>query len=231
MQLKYAYDFDNTEDLRKDFLVEVEEWKDIVHKAMQEEVGLDPQLVKNVAVVPAGHYNIPEIIPGDGLWLSRLWKESVSATRPLAQPAFVKLNAHLLAENMVASQPTGLIHEQPLVLADIGKIIGRELGVEQMGYKMGFAKAQEMLLMYYLAKLKMGVQSSSSGSREINPGYKSVQIFNDQELGVGSSGRICKAKCGDLVCAAIRYLTTSLEAFLWIQPTGDSNGSVSSCQP
>ena len=53
---------------------------------------------------------------------------------------------------MDASQPTDLIHEQPLVLADIGKIIGKELGVEQMGYWMGYAKAQEMMLLYYLAK-------------------------------------------------------------------------------
>jgi uncharacterized membrane protein (DUF2068 family) len=96
---------------------------------------IDPQLVKNVAVVPAGYYNTPEIVPGDGLWLSKLWKESVSATRPLAQPAFIKLNAHRLVENVDTSQPTGLIFEQPLVLADIGELIGRELGVEQMGYQ------------------------------------------------------------------------------------------------
>ena len=148
--LQVKYDFDNPENLRKNFLDEVESWKGIIYKAMQEEVELDPQLVKNIAVVPAGYYNTPEIVAGAGLWLSKLWKESVSATRPLAQPAFVKLNAHRLVENMDASQPTGLIHEQPLVLADIGKIIGRGLGVEQMGYVMGYAKAQQFLR--YLAK-------------------------------------------------------------------------------
>jgi hypothetical protein len=100
-------------------------------------------------VVPAGDYTTPEIVLGDGLWLSKLWEESVSAARPLAQPAFVKLNAHRLVEKMDTSQPTGLIHEQPLVLADIGKIIGRELGVEQMGYQIGRSKAQ--LLLYCLA--------------------------------------------------------------------------------
>ena len=73
--------------------------------------------------------------------------------------------SHRLVENMDASQPTDLIHEQPLVLADIGKIIGREFGVEQMGYQMGFAKAQKMKLLYYLAKrngytlLRMGLSA------------------------------------------------------------------------
>ena len=121
--LQVEDDFDHPEDLLKNFLDEVESWKDVIHQSMQEEVGLDQQLVKNVAVIPAGDYNTPEIVLGDGLWLSKLWKESVSATRPLTQPAFVRLNAHRFVENMDAGQPTGLIHEQPLVLADIGKII------------------------------------------------------------------------------------------------------------
>ena len=32
--------------------------------------------------------------------------------------------------------------------------------------------------------------------------FKSVQIFKDQSLGIGSYGAVCKAKCDDLVCAA-----------------------------
>ena len=32
--------------------------------------------------------------------------------------------------------------------------------------------------------------------------FKSVQLFKDQSLGIGSYGAVCKAKCDDLVCAA-----------------------------
>ena len=32
--------------------------------------------------------------------------------------------------------------------------------------------------------------------------FKSVQLFKDQSLGVGSYGAVCKAKCDDLLCAA-----------------------------
>ena len=32
--------------------------------------------------------------------------------------------------------------------------------------------------------------------------FKSVQLFKDQPLGIGSYGAVCKAKCDDLVCAA-----------------------------
>ena len=39
-------------------------------------------------------------------------------------------------------------------------------------------------------------------SREIKVGFKSVQIFKDQIIGIGSYGPVYKPKCDDLLCAA-----------------------------
>ena len=33
-------------------------------------------------------------------------------------------------------------------------------------------------------------------------GFKSIQLFKHQTLGVGSYGKVCKAKCDNLLCAA-----------------------------
>ena len=33
-------------------------------------------------------------------------------------------------------------------------------------------------------------------------GFKSTKLFKDQTLGIGSYGKVCKAKCDDLLCAA-----------------------------
>lgn len=33
-------------------------------------------------------------------------------------------------------------------------------------------------------------------------GFKVVQLFKDKTLGIGSFGKVCKAKCDDLLCAA-----------------------------
>ena len=33
-------------------------------------------------------------------------------------------------------------------------------------------------------------------------GFKSVQLLKDETLGIGSYGKVCKAKCDDLLCAA-----------------------------
>ena len=35
-----------------------------------------------------------------------------------------------------------------------------------------------------------------------NPAFKTVQLLKDQTLGIGSYGKVCKAKCDDLLCAA-----------------------------
>ena len=32
--------------------------------------------------------------------------------------------------------------------------------------------------------------------------FGSVEIYHDEELGVGAYGKVCKAKCGQLPCAA-----------------------------
>ena len=48
-------------------------------------------------------------------------------------------------------------------------------------------------------------------SREIKPDFKSVQLFKDQLLGIGSYGVVYKAKCGDLLCAAKKIHETLLD--------------------
>ena len=35
-----------------------------------------------------------------------------------------------------------------------------------------------------------------------NIGFKAIQLFKDQTLGIGGYGAVCKAKCDDLLCAA-----------------------------
>ena len=45
-------------------------------------------------------------------------------------------------------------------------------------------------------------QTSRQSSSEIKIGFKSIQIFKDQELGRGGYALVCRAKCDDLLCAA-----------------------------
>ena len=44
------------------------------------------------------------------------------------------------------------------------------------------------------------VRESTMADQKI--GFKTVQLLKDQTLGIGSYGKVCKAKCDDLLCAA-----------------------------
>ena len=33
-------------------------------------------------------------------------------------------------------------------------------------------------------------------------GFRAVQLLKDQTIGIGSYGKVCRAKCDDLLCAA-----------------------------
>ena len=43
-----------------------------------------------------------------------------------------------------------------------------------------------------------------AGQRQLDKmtGFKTIILFKDQYLGIGSFGAVCKAKCDDLLCAA-----------------------------
>ena len=46
----------------------------------------------------------------------------------------------------------------------------------------------------------MAGEQQQQGDKKI--GFKTIILFKDQILGIGSYGSVCKAKCDDLLCAA-----------------------------
>ena len=50
---------------------------------------------------------------------------------------------------------------------------------------------------------QIGVYASElMAQKQKQIGFKAVQLFKDQTLGIGSYGKVCRAKCDDLLCAA-----------------------------
>ena len=48
-------------------------------------------------------------------------------------------------------------------------------------------------------------------------GHKSVQLFKDQTIGIGAYGKVCKAKCDNLTCAAKLIHETLLDPMAHFQ--------------
>jgi serine/threonine protein kinase len=56
--------------------------------------------------------------------------------------------------------------------------------------------------MYKLFQRRPANQSPNQDSSAGGGGFKKIEILEDQILGIGSYGKVCKAKCDDLLCAA-----------------------------
>ena len=137
---------DDPKGLQAEYAEEVDSWKEVISSVLRDkdQVGLDPQIVENIPIVPAGHRRKPEILPGDGPWLGAVWRKAASATDPLAQPALVVLNERRL--NDPSSEIYNIVRERPKILEKIGQQIGESLGVGEIGWAKGVTKAQEMIL-------------------------------------------------------------------------------------
>ena len=51
-------------------------------------------------------------------------------------------------------------------------------------------------------KRSVQIMAERGESGNQNIGFKAIQLFKDQNLGMGGYGAVCKAKCDDLLCAA-----------------------------
>ena len=159
---------DDPKGLQQKFDCEVDSWKDLIHSALKKEVRLDAELVKTIKIVPAGDYH-SKTLPGDVCWLSNVWGKAFTVTRPLAQPAFVKISENRLNRSIDPECSSSyLTFEQPLLLANIGKIIGEKIGVPEIGFKIGLGRtiAESFLCSYY--KLHNGYFSVDSAGVSVD---------------------------------------------------------------
>ena len=54
-----------------------------------------------------------------------------------------------------------------------------------------------------LSNLKMAEgKDKSQTTGQLHVGFRHIQLMKDQTLGIGSYGKVCKAKCDEIVCAA-----------------------------
>ena len=62
---------------------------------------------------------------------------------------------------------------------------------------------------------------------ELEHHFKSVQILRDQPLGIGAYGKVCKAKCDDLLCAAkmIHAVLFDVQLYITMRALAQSNNS------
>ena len=61
-----------------------------------------------------------------------------------------------------------------------------------------YCGVKQDISLYHLLVVEMAGQQQ----QEKKFGFKSIQLFKEQTLGIGSYGKVCRAKCDNLLCAA-----------------------------
>ena len=160
-------------------------WIDEIRSVLFKDVNLSKEEAQKIRITPAGKSNKPQIIPGDDVWLSKLWYEAVSAARSSAVPALIKMNEHrfkVMSEVDQSHLSRQLQSEQPIIFAEKGLEIGHELGIPLEGLFVGFVKGfcaslKEKLLFAVwcarhgitIATLKEGSSDDSNESQDRTP--------------------------------------------------------------
>ena len=74
------------EALEEYFEGKVENWKDRLHLALQEEIGVPEEIVESIDVIPAGYHKNMQLLPNGECWMSRLWLKALAACSQCFEP-------------------------------------------------------------------------------------------------------------------------------------------------
>ena len=165
---------DDPKEQQQYFNKQLEDWESLLRDRLQTNVGLPKELVQDIIIVPAGHCNQPQLpdagsTEGESHWLSRIWLKALSATKPRAQLALIKLNIHRIRTNQKDYKHDGdiegeLVSKHRLIFTQQGADFGKQLGVpngvlvgEVAGFISGLNSFVDSLVMHIA--LKSGIIS------------------------------------------------------------------------
>ena len=90
----------NPEGKKQKFIRMVKKWKQKIHAHLEMQMKIDPKIVKNTEVVPAGDHDHHQLFPDDDTkWLNELWLQVTGATRHTAKPAALKVCQQILEKS------------------------------------------------------------------------------------------------------------------------------------
>ena len=85
--------------MKQKFIHLIKIWKQKIHMHLEKKMKIDPKIVKNIEVVPAGDHRTHQLFPDDDTkWLNELWLQATGAIRHTAKPAALKICQQILEE-------------------------------------------------------------------------------------------------------------------------------------
>lgn len=91
----------NPNGMKQKFIHQVKIWKQKIHMHLEKQMKIDPKIIKNTEVVPAGDYRTHQLFPDDDTkWLNELWLQATGAIRHTAKPAALKVCQQVLEKSI-----------------------------------------------------------------------------------------------------------------------------------
>ena len=163
----------------------LKEWRSTLKQCLIDEVRLSPEIAEKLPIVPTGKKGLPVFLKGMSPWLSKLWMESVLATRHTAQPALVKMNLQRLkfASDIHSEEEFHeLLKKESIIIESragaIGKLVNAEEAATAVGVRSGIRAA--------IAHIIERIFDSTPYTRVLN-----TTVLIDEDIGVIAAHVVC----------------------------------------
>ena len=181
----------------------IEDWRERLHLALQEQIGVPEEIVDCIDVVPAGYHSSLQLLPNGECWMSRLWLKALATCSVRAQPAFIKINEYRLknADKVDQIRPQQGVQEEflrdrPLIIAAKGREIGAALGCPGIGYTTGFFSGLRSNFEFSVQQLLLLILALRNKIIDNRGDQKSSSVKPASAVGVSSSNFSVCASCG-----------------------------------
>ena len=125
--LETTLEADSKMSLNQAFEDRIGEWRTKIQQALEKN-GVDPSVVKDILVKPAGYYK-KRSLPGRSYWLSDLWTHALLTVSDRAKVSFLRLASDRLklAANTSEGDFKRSIEEQPIIIAPSMDVLIRNM--------------------------------------------------------------------------------------------------------
>ena len=80
------------EDREGYFLEQLENWREVIHEFLGNDLKLDPELVQSLPLVPTGYHRKPCVLPSGENWLSKFWVACYNVGRKSTAFSLYRIN-------------------------------------------------------------------------------------------------------------------------------------------
>ena len=136
--------------LEQAFENRIDEWRSKIQQTLEKN-SVDPAIVKNILVKPAGYYK-KRSLPGRSYWLSDLWTHALLTVSDRAKGAFLRTASERLklASNTSEGDFKKTIEEQPIIIAPSMDVLIRNMPASVSSTQLHHRKRG---IQYYFQKL------------------------------------------------------------------------------